>query len=136
MEDAIERIINRLRPGLGVTPKQIELVQQQAGFIFPDDYRNFLLYGNGAEGPIGEHGYIQLWALEELVELNQAYSVSEFAPGLFLFGSDGGDEAFGFDLRNPGMPIIQLPFIPMDLQHVKHLVATFNEFLLKLDGAH
>jgi len=31
--------------------------------------------------------------------MNEVYEVAKYAPGLILFGSDGGDEAFAFDFR-------------------------------------
>jgi hypothetical protein len=47
---------------------------------------------NGGEGSVGDT-YVILWRIEELIEMSKAYDVAEYAPGLFLFGSDGGGEA-------------------------------------------
>lgn len=38
--------------------------------------------------------YVHIWSADELASLNAAYAVDEFAPGLVLFGSDGGNVAF------------------------------------------
>ncbi|MBN8781337.1 SMI1/KNR4 family protein [Thiobacillus sp.] len=99
------------------------------GVELPEDYVDFLLHSNGADGPVGETGYVSLWAIDELSELNRGYRVEEFAPGLLLFGSDGGDEAFAFDLRDSSMPIVEVPFIGVSLDEARPLAATFTEML-------
>jgi hypothetical protein len=54
---------------------------------------------NGGEGFIGEN-YLRAWPVEDLIQSNKDYRVDEAAPGLFLFGSSGGGEAFAFDTRS------------------------------------
>ena len=34
------------------------------------------------EGPIGDMGYLSIWPIDEIVELNQEYAVDEFYPEL------------------------------------------------------
>jgi hypothetical protein len=99
------------------------------GIELPEDYVDFLLHSNGADGPVGETGYVSLWGIDELIELNRGYRVEEFAPGILLFGSDGGDEAFAFDLRDSSMSIVEVPFVGMSLDEVRPLAATFTEML-------
>src|ERR1044072_7362040 len=70
--------------------------ESESGLRLPDDYARFLQQTNGGEGFLG-NAYVILWRVEELIEMNKAYEVTEYAPGLFLFGSDGGGEAFAFD---------------------------------------
>jgi hypothetical protein len=74
--------------------------QARLSFTLPLDYVQFLHRMNGGEGFLGEHAYVALWRVEELRERNAGYEVAEFAPGLFLFGSNGGGEAFAFDTRS------------------------------------
>jgi hypothetical protein len=71
----------------------------------PDDYAGFLQRANGGEGFIG-NAYVIFWPVEELLEMNRVYHVAEYAPGLFIFGSDGGGEGFAFDMRNEAKPIV------------------------------
>lgn len=104
----------------------IEHFQAESGIKLPEDYVGFLLHSNGADGPVGQTGYVSLWAIDELSELNSGYRVAEFAPGLLLFGSDGGDEAFAFDLRDPAMPIVEVPFVGMSLDEARRLATTFT----------
>jgi hypothetical protein len=118
--------------GLEVNPpidsNKVKKVESVLGVTFPDDYVEFITYTNGAEGSIGEN-YLVLWVIDEIVELNEGYSVNEFAKGLVLFGSDGGDTAFAFDTRTNEMRIVTVPFIGMGLDEITTISNTFNGFL-------
>ncbi|MCH4825900.1 SMI1/KNR4 family protein [Planococcus halocryophilus] len=109
-------------------PNVIRNVENQLGFLFPDEYVKFLLHANGGEGPIGDN-YLQLWKVEELIEDNERYSVEEFAPGILIIGSDGGDTAYCMDTRSKEMPFVSMPFIGMDLEEVELCGSTFTKFL-------
>jgi hypothetical protein len=97
-----------------------------------EDYVQFLEWVNGGEGFIGKNVYIILWRVEELLEMNTAYHVAEYAPGLFLFGSDGGGEAFAFDTRSDANQIVSVPFVGMELSLARALAPNFGQFLEKL----
>ncbi len=118
--------------GLELNPpidrNEIKKVESVLGVAFPDDYVEFITFTNGAEGSIGEN-YLVLWAIDEIIELNEAYSVNEFTEGLVLFGSDGGGEAFAFDTRTNETQIVAVPFMGMDLDEVTTISNTFNGFL-------
>ncbi|MCK4261258.1 MAG: SMI1/KNR4 family protein [Halanaerobiales bacterium] len=114
--------------GVGLSEK-IREIEEILKVIFPDEYKEFMLKYNGGEGEIGENNYLVVWPLEELIELNEEYAVNEFAPGLFLFGSDGGSVAYAFDTRKESIPIVEVPFIGMDLDDISFCSNTFNVFL-------
>ncbi|WP_342430147.1 SMI1/KNR4 family protein [Neobacillus sp. FSL H8-0543] len=107
---------------------KVKKVESVLGVAFPDDYVEFITYTNGAEGSIDEN-YLVLWAIDEIIELNEGYSVYEFAKGLVIFGSDGGETAFAFDTRTTEMQIVAVPFIGMDLDEVTTCSKTYNGFL-------
>lgn len=69
-------------------------------FEFPANYIEFLKRHNGGEGFIGDN-YIIFWKAEELVDFNREYEVEIYAPGIFLFASDGG---YGFDTDDKKCP--------------------------------
>ena len=96
------------------------------------EYSEFMRRSNGAEGTLPNGHYLMLWPIDQLVEANAGYCVSEFAPGLFLFGSDGGGEAYAFDTRDEPMRIVKLPFIPMSHEESKELGTSFEGFLRAL----
>jgi len=93
-------------------------LEKTVGFQLPKDYAEFLRHANGGEGFVGPD-YIILWPVEDLLDLNQAYQVGDYAPGLFLFGSNGGGEALAFDLRVETTPVVSVPFVGMELNLVQ-----------------
>lgn len=112
----------------GSVPRQsVEQVEAEAGFGFDPDYVSFLTETDGGEGHIGANSYVILWRVAELLEMNEAYEVAEYAPGLFLFGSDGGGEAYGFD-RKSGR-VVSVPFVGMDPSLATEIASGFRGFL-------
>lgn len=99
--------------------------------ILPHEYLAFLCRRNGGEGFVGEN-YLILWKAGELLELNEGYEAPKYAPDLFLFGSNGGGEAFAFDKREQPWPIVMVPFIGMQLNEAIPAGRTFSEFLRRL----
>jgi hypothetical protein len=109
----------------------IRQFETESSFSLPDDYARFLQQTNGGEGFVGK-AYVILWRVEELLEMNKAYQVAEYAPGLFLFGSDGGGEAFAFDTRSDANPIVAVPFVGMELKLARPVARSFEAFLEEL----
>ena len=109
----------------------IHAVEEQLNFKFPEEYLNFLLFADGGEGSIGEV-YLNLWRVEELIEDNEGYNVDEFAPGLLIIGSDGGDTAFCIDTRSSEKPLVSIPFIGMDLDEIEKISNDFTGFIKSL----
>ncbi|MBI3476953.1 MAG: SMI1/KNR4 family protein [Acidobacteria bacterium] len=93
----------------------------------PESYFAFLARTNGGEGFIGAR-YVQLWRAEELAEMNRAYKTSEFFPNLFFIGSDGGGEAFAFDLSRTDAPVYEVPFIGLPTD-ARAIASSFDSFL-------
>src|SRR5258706_13646045 len=93
----MNRLLSRFNGNSPAANSALQKFDQEAGFRLPDDYLQFLQQTNGGEGFVGANAYIILWPIEELIKMNKAYEVAEYAPGLFLFGSDGGGEAYAFD---------------------------------------
>jgi hypothetical protein len=86
---------------------------------------------NSGEGFVGKN-YLRAWPVDELIQSNEHYSVDEAAPGLFLFGSNGGGEAFAFDTRSSPPPIVVAPFIGMEWNAAITLAPDFRSFLQHL----
>ena len=108
--------------------QDIRQFEEASGVRLRADYVAFLMEMNGGEGFIGE-SCVMLWRLEDLLEWNRGYKASDFVPGLFLFGSDGGGEAFAFDRRSGLEPIVSVPFIPLNLDEVKIVAPDFRGFI-------
>lgn len=100
-------------------------------YVLPGDYLEFLREHDGGEGSVGEN-YLILWKTEELIAFNREYETDQYAPGLFLFGSDGGGVGYGFVTRDPAMPIVKVEFIGMSLDDMDVVAAGFSELIDRL----
>ncbi|MDF2548764.1 MAG: hypothetical protein K0R93_3662 [Anaerosolibacter sp.] len=129
MDKKYDNLLDRIELNSPCSNEAIKEVEKTLGFIFPKEYLSFLLRSNGGEGWVGEDSYLSLWKVDEIVTLNEAYQVGEFAPGLIIFGSDGGLDAYAFDTRTESAVIVEVPFIGMNLREVKYCSSTFVEFL-------
>jgi hypothetical protein len=112
----------------GVTGEQIANAEKVLRVEFPPQFREFVKVRNGGEGLIGQT-YVVLWDVSELGRMNRAYEPDIWAPGLLMFGTDGGNEGFGFDTREPGLPIVQVPLAGMSWGEARPLGNTFSDFL-------
>jgi hypothetical protein len=101
------------------------------GLSLPSDYLDFLQQHNGGEGFIGDN-YIIFWRAEELADFNREYEIAKYAPGILLFGSDGGGEGYGFDTQRGGMPIVRIPFIGMARRYETPVARNFSDLFAKL----
>ena len=126
MKQLLDKLTNSFDTVSPATPFAIETAEKFFNLKLPTDYKEFLQFTNGLEGET-QDSYLVLWSAEELVELNEAYNVKEFVANIIIFGSDGGEEAFGFDTTN--MSIVKLPFIGMGHIANEKLSDTFVDFL-------
>jgi hypothetical protein len=125
-----ERLFAKFKANPPARPSLIAQSQAKLSFPLPVDYVRFLQRMNGGEGFLGENAYVALWRVEELSDRNAGYEVAEFAPGLFLFGSNGGGEAFAFDTRSGQFRIVAVPFVGMgDLVDAIVIATNFRTFL-------
>ncbi|WP_236249350.1 SMI1/KNR4 family protein [Pseudomonas cichorii] len=125
-----------LAEGLLNGPAEISTVDglsMQLGVALPENYINFLKRHDGGEGFIGDN-YIILWKAEELTDFNREYDVETYAPGIFLFASNGGGEGYGFDTEDAAMPIVRIPFIGMDRQYAIFIARDLPDLFARLAG--
>lgn len=113
----------------GASDESILALERAIGMPVPADYAQCLRKFDGGEGLVGDSLYLVLWGATEVARLNEAYQAKEYVPGLILFGSDGGGEAFAFDTRHSPWSVVQVPFVGLDLQDAQHLANSFSEFI-------
>ncbi|MBM7662807.1 hypothetical protein JOC85_003618 [Bacillus mesophilus] len=128
MFDKKKHMFNEFNVNGSISQKEIEEVEKELKVKFPQDFVDFMLLTNGGEGTIGEDSYLRLWKIEELIESNERYAVEEFAPGLIIIGSDGGDTAYGYDFRNENPLLVEVDFFGMDLEEPFFTTSSFFEF--------
>jgi hypothetical protein len=78
----------------------IERLRQIAPGALPKEYIALLKYSNGGEGPLALPPlYFLFYEADHTSELNQSADQRELYPGILVFGSNGGLETIGFDMR-------------------------------------
>ena len=95
-------------------------------FTLPKDFLDFFIKSDGAEIRTEDY-YVLLWPISEIMQLNEDYGVEEYAPGFFLFGSDGGGNAYAIE-KATGF-IFELPFIGMSKDEAIFKSKTFTDFI-------
>jgi cell wall assembly regulator SMI1 len=132
-ENDLARLLAAIDSNPPATAEAVSEAEAALGRPLPTHYRRFLLEADGCEGGLGD-GYVALWHVDDLAELNAAYAVDEFAPGLLLVGSDGGDTAYALDLNREHAPVVALPFVPMDYQLVEDMGVTIGDLLAAIEA--
>ncbi len=131
MEDLIRQVGRHLKLRQGASAEAIEELQRRLGVRLPQDYLAFLSKSDGAEGPIGASSYVALCGVDEVVAENEG--LGGIASGLLIFGSDGGEAAYAFELRSGAMHVVEIPFEVMDVHQPVVIAESFTEFLHYLE---
>jgi hypothetical protein len=113
------------------SPEAVQSLSAGAPPGLPDEYFELLRFSNGGGGELGvEPGWFQLWRAEDMLEFNQKSGLTEFLPGFFGFGSNGGGEILALDLRaGPTCQVVMVTATGLDLDDVVTIADTFSEFL-------
>jgi hypothetical protein len=126
-----QRLLAKFNGNPQADARTVRQLETDASLRLPEDYARFLQELDGGEGFIGT-AYLILWRAGELLDMNRAYQVAEYAPGLFLIGSNAGGEAFAFDTRSDTRPIVSVPFVGMALKEALPVASSFTAFLEEL----
>ena len=89
-------------------------------------YEEYLRQTLSGEGMVGENNYLLLWKKCEIEELNDLYGAHEFLSDVILIGSDGGDTAYGIDIKGR---YVEVPFIGMDDEEIRIIGNNFDDFI-------
>jgi hypothetical protein len=130
MPNSINALLEKFDVNAPSASEVMYAAEKHFGCTMPLQYKSFMSIYDGGEGFIGKQ-YLILWRTAELIDFNRDYEVAKYAPGLVLFGSNGGGEAFAFDTGEK-MKIRMVPFIGMSLQDAKLIADTFDGFLIRL----
>ena len=117
-----------------VSSEEIDGLLSACNQKLPALYPKFLSKANGAESCLHDDGgdCLALWRAEEIIELNGAYEIPKYLPDLLVIGSDGGDDAIGFDRlgrENPDeWPVVRIGFGNLDRADFVQLADSFKEW--------
>lgn len=99
----------------------------------PTDY---LVYveGNGVSEAFtdGPPGYMALWALNEVEEINRTMNVPRYAPGLLGCGGGGGGEMLAFDASDI---VYMLLMIGLEPKCVRKTASSWAELSKRIRSA-
>ena len=127
MKQNIQYLKDAIRKNGMASQEDIEALLSQLNFKIPDDFLEFMRLTNGGDVEIGRNGYLILWKLDGLIKANKDYHIEEFAPNLFLYGSDGSGTAYAFDRRDSSY--VKVPFMDLDEDEAINCGKNFNEFI-------
>jgi len=114
----------------GASEEEIRRMTQALGVQLPIDYLEYLLSFNGSEGWIGDN-YVILYSCDTMSKT--AFVFQEFVPGIAFFGNDGGEGLFGFDTRDPSMPVVITHSDDLDSTSLVTMSQSFTAFMQSLE---
>ena len=65
-------------------------------------------------------------------DYNREYAVDEFAPGLVLLGTDGGDTGYGVLHRPSGVEYVRVPLVGLSVEGAEPVGKSVTELLGRL----
>lgn len=71
-----------------------------------------------------EPGYVALWAVNEIPEMNSKIEIERYAPGFVGFAGNGGGEVLVFDKTGT---VFMLPLIGMEPMQAIRVAENFDE---------
>jgi hypothetical protein len=125
------------RKAPGATAAQIASLTSWLGHEIPGAYRDLLAETDGAEtwwDAADGHGResLVLWSTGEVPELNEAYEIGRYLPGIVAIGSDGGDDAIVLDMtladEADAWPVVRIGFGNLDRQDFVLQAPTFEDW--------
>ena len=136
METGVAELTQEIKKNKGASSEVLRRLTVAIGTPPPDDYLDFMRQSNGGEGFVGPVSYLMLWRAEEIPERNTRLEVSKRAPSLLLFGSNGGDAAYAFNLAlgsGARAQIVEIPYIDLgEREAARPRGSSFVEFLRNL----
>ena len=105
--------VSSARPG--ATEAQINTIEVKVGRNIPIEYRALLLLADGFSLQSG----VIIYASDEILERNETFEVSKYAPGYLAIGDDSGGRSFMISFDRPGLFIVdQGTMDPGDMQEI------------------
>ena len=105
MDDRIKEITAEMLKTHGAPKEMLDKLGNKLGVRLPGDYVNFMTYTNGATGFVGQNSFLQVWSVEEVVQLNgDMNDIQEEHPEWLFFAGMGGASWYAFDIRREPMP--------------------------------
>lgn len=130
VKSIIEKYGGKKRNKLGF--ETINVVEKKLEFKLPIDYCQFVEEYTGFDNFIGKE-YVRLWGLEELIEANLDYQITDKLRNTIGIGTNGGGEFIGIESIEEKYRVVLSPLINLDPYYHIEIGVTFTDFLIRLD---
>ena len=142
MEKDIFKFTKALKLCAPTTREKLKEAEERIGIIFPTQYKDFMLYSNGAEGFVGlGKSYLQVWDIEEVISAGEfnatdvTLCLDNESPPVVCFAANGIGSYYAFDKRTEDSSIIGFESISIIRDGYESCGRTFFEFLQYLFDA-
>lgn len=95
----------------------------------PSDYAEFLRRHDGGYGELANDAFLRLYSIAEMKECQTGCAIDEFAPGYFIFATDGCGSFFAFDRRELPYKIMWCHFDSIGYEDSVYVADTLRELL-------
>jgi hypothetical protein len=104
---------------------------KKIAFRMDKAFLEFFKNHNGAEGSVGENGFLLIWNINDLIALNPYYEGEAECERLFFFGSNGSD--FGYALEKETGKVVGVCFLDIGQEQPEMMAESFETFLKGLE---
>jgi hypothetical protein len=112
----------------------IEEIENKINFKLPEDYKFYLLNYLGNESFLGSE-YVILWDLNELVEMNNDYQITDNLTNTIGIGGNGSSEFIAIEFtKNNEYRIVLSPFIDLNKDYHIEIGNSFTDFFKRLEN--
>ena len=129
MLDKIKEMTKDMEYNTPATKEEIEQIEKEFNIKLPEDYKNFMLTTNGAEGPLGEYGYLAIFDTKEVKEYNTENPLKKSFPELFFIASIRGGYAYALDTRKQPMKYVQVDDFATNYDEIEETADTFEKLI-------
>jgi len=108
------------------------IIEEKIGFELPQDYRAYSIRYTENEGIIGNE-FLRLWDLEDLIDFNIEYEITNNLYSTIAIGDNGSSEFIGVQFINENnYQIILSPFIDLNSEYNIIIGTSFSDFIKRL----
>ena len=112
----------------------IDEIENFIKFKLPADYKSYVENYLGFELLIGPE-FLRLWDIDELIENNKAYGITDELTNLLGIGSNGSGEFIGIEkIDNANMRVVLSSFIDLSKDNNIEIGSSFTDFFISLDN--
>jgi hypothetical protein len=126
----IPQALSRFTLNAPATLDETDSLVSTIGPILDEPYAQFIRRHNGGAGLVGKSTYLETWRIGDALKYTK--TISDITERLFLFGTDGGDTAYGFDRSDPLWPVMSVSLTSASPENLLRIADSFTDLLQRL----